>query len=191
MEWEAMHRPLEPPPGYEHLHTVESVFPGMRGKIIWPKNLAEWRIALGRTWRLYKHYWVEDEEMAKFEESLELRDQLRSQRRAWKMIKRGEKYVKKGLENAKEIAEEVAEEVREGAVRHRPDAERFVKSRTVTLRESLDEFAAGYQEVLKGETDIWGNSVDDSEINEDWLKKDNRPVVFTVGKEKESNVAVS
>lgn len=165
-----MHRPLQPPPGYEHYHTAEAVFPGRRLKLKKMETWGEVAESFRKAWRLYKHSYVPDPEMAKWEQELDLADERRSGRRTWKTLKRGEQAASKGVDKAQQILEQVREEVQN----RKPEAEELVKNRVLVLKEALQEFAAGYSEVVNGAKNVWGEPPYDEVL----VREDNRPVVY-------------
>lgn len=170
MEWDAMHRPLQPPPGYEHYHTAEAVFPGRRLKLKKMKTWGEVVQSFRNAWRLYRHSYIPDPEMAKWEREHGLVDDGRSARRILKTLKRSEKVANKSFEKAEQIFEKVREEVKS----RRPEAEELVKDRASVLRKALQEFAAGYSEVVNGARNVWGQPPYDEVL----VREDNHPVVY-------------
>lgn len=170
MEWAAMHRPLQPPPGYEHFHTKEAVFPGLRNQ---PKKIESWEQlidGLRGAWRLYKHDFYPDPEITKIEERLQLIEKKKRDRKIANLFRRGEAFANKSMDRAQETAADVAEEIQD----KRPAFERLVKSRIVVLRKALHEFSEGYYETASGRRTFWG----EAPYDEDLVRKDNRPVRY-------------
>lgn len=165
-----MHRPLEPPPGYEHFHTKEAVFPGLRHKGKKIENWAQFKQSLCGAWRLYKHNYYPDPEITKIEESMDLVDQKMRERAMTKFLKKGEAFANKGIDTAQEVASDVAEEIRD----KRPVAERILRDRVAVLREAMHEFAEGYYEAASGKRTLWG----EVPYDEDLVREDNRPLRY-------------
>lgn len=174
MEWAAMHRPLQPPPGYERFHTREAVFPGLRDQPKPAKDWAEFRERLRGAWRLYKHDYVPDPEITAREERRARQRQTKRERVAAKLAQKGERLVRTGLDKAEEAASGIAEGVRD----QRPAVERLLKDRVAVLQEALTEFSEGYFEAVSGRRSFWG----DYPYNESVVRKDNRPVAYEVVK---------
>lgn len=175
MEWDAMQRPLQPPPGYEHYHTREAVFPGFRRKLKRMNTWADVSQSLVDGWRLYRHYYIPDPAMEKWEREEKLTDEARKGRRLYKEMKRGEQALMRGIARVEKVAEEVADE----ADRQRPAAQRWMQDRVGVLKESLSEFGEGYREVVSGERTFWG----EERYEEHLVSQENRPVVYRVDKE--------
>lgn len=170
MEWAALHRPLEPPPGYEHFHTKEAVFPGLRHKGKKIENWEQFKESFRGAWRLYKHHYYPDPEITKIEERMDLIDQKEREKAMTNFLKKGEKLANKGIDTAQEVASDIADEIRD----KRPAAERILSDRVAVLREALHEFAEGYHEAASGKRTFWGGVPYD----EDLVRESNRPVVY-------------
>lgn len=164
-----MHRPLQPPPGYEHYHTEEAVFPGRRHKLKKINSLGDLRDQLSKAWRLYKHYYIPDPEMTKWERGIDIADERRTTKSMWKTLKRGEQMANRGVDRAGDVFEQVREEVKN----RRPEAEELMKDRVSVLKVALQEFSEGYSEVVSGARSFWG----DPPYDEVLVRKDNRPLV--------------
>lgn len=156
MEWDAMHRPLEPPPGFEHMLTPKAVFPGLRRTWMKKNSLDDYVQGFKRAWRLYKHQYIYDPEMAKLEESWDILEGKRADRRAEAVAKKGKEAVQKTMD----IAGSFAENIRERG----PDAKHVLEDRIVVLNEALNEFSKGYNEAREGKYQFWTDEDDKDDL---------------------------
>lgn len=138
MEWDGMQRPLEPPKGYEHMYTLEAVFPGLSEK--WNKrdSIQAYLRDLKMAWRLYKHDYRHDPEMEKLLELLQAPNQKERDRKAEEWLKETTAM----RDRTKEAIDDMATTLKE----QKPEVEKIVKNRIGVLRESLSEFSEGYRE---------------------------------------------
>lgn len=142
----------------------------MRNKAKKVESWGDFKERLRGAWRLYKHDYIPDPEIAKLEERFLETDQKTRDRRVAKMFKKGEAMLSQGRDSAQAAAETVAEEIRE----KRPAAEVFVRNRVEVLRKALSEFSEGYYESANGKRNFWG----ELPYNEDLVRKDNPPVIY-------------
>ena len=138
MEWDGMLRPLQPPKGYEHMYTLEAVFPGLSEKWNKRESTEEYIRDLKLAWRLYKHDYRHDPDMEKLLELLNESDQKERDRKVKQWIQEGIKMRDKTREAIDDMTTTLQEQ--------KPEVERIVKNRVGVLRESLSEFSEGYRE---------------------------------------------
>ena len=167
MEWNAMHAPLEPPPGYEYYHSTEAVFPGLRAgyKV---KTWKDLKFVVNGTWKLYKHHYIPDPEVEAWLGRITKRDQAKKEERSERVTT----AVASDLHDAVQSARKVASAAKD----LQPNAEQFMKERVSLLQESIGEFTAGFKETVTGETNVWGFAPYDIDI----IESDNAPVVYSV-----------
>lgn len=177
MEWAAMHRPLEPPPGYEKYHSYEEVFPGLRYKLKKIESWSDLTSSFQNAWRLYRHDFVPDPEITKFEEAMDIDAREKREKAIENALKTGENMATKGVETAKGVADNLAAEFED----RRPMMERVARDRISVLRDAVHEFAEGYQESVSGEKTLWG----EVPYDEDIVRDDNLPVRYKVEREGE------
>lgn len=175
IEWAAMHRLLEPPPGYEKYHSFEEVFPGFRHKMKKIESWSDFRISVQKAWRLYWHNFVPDAEMEKFEEEMNIEKRERREAAFQNVIKTGEKAAASGVGTVQAAAENIAA----GLQDKRPMMERVARDRISVVHNAVHEFAEGYHESLSGERNFWGQV----QYNEELVLEDNLPVRYEVEKE--------
>lgn len=165
IEWNAMHAPLEPPPGYEHMHTREAVFPGLRvAKKI--NSWADFRDIMRGAWKIYMHYFIPDREVERYEQHVLGTRAARKGERAEEAGERAGKTVRKGLE--------LMEDVETVVKRNQPDAERFVRHRLSLVKDAMSEFSEGFAETASGARNLWGHPPYDEDI----VRGDNAPVMY-------------
>lgn len=177
MEWEAMHRPLEPPPGYERFHTDEAAFPGLRKPANSPKTWSEYRDAWRRAWKLYRHSYIPDDDITAAEQKEEAIRQKIFERKADILLGKGKKAAEDGFKVSQDTADDIARGLRD----KKPEAEALLKDRVSILSKALNEFSEGYREGARGDFSIWETSDDEEEeYSEDIIRQDNRPLAYIV-----------
>lgn len=172
MEWDALHRPLEPPPGYERFHTLEAVFPGLRDNPKPPKDWAEFKRRLRGAWKLYKHDYISDPEITEMEARWEKQKEKKRYRVIAKLHEKSERFVDTSIDKADEIASDVVEGIKE----KKPAVQKLMKNRVAVLQQALNEFSEGYSEAVSGRRTLWGETPYEEAIVQD----DNRPVMYEV-----------
>ena len=168
MEWNNLHAPLQPPKGYEHYHTEQAVFPGLKHPVKFA-SVREFTDAMRGAWKIYMHHYRHDPEVQQWF------DKLGEEEAEW-YTKRGERagefagdVVARGRQNIQKMGEDLKAA--------RPGGQRFLKDRTTVLQNAVSEFAAGFYETVDGNKNIWGLTPE--EEDEDALAK-NVPVVYRV-----------
>lgn len=163
MEWAEMHRPLEPPPGYEKYATLRASSPGLES--VPPiTSWSHFRDVLRAAWKMYKHsYFPDPEIIAKEEEERKEEERLKKLERAKR------KRVQKKLRRE---GEEVLGIVHDSL----PDSQKAIEERLDILNVSLEEFISGYRETSSGATTLFGAT----RYNEDAVRPENAPVVYRV-----------
>ncbi|PXF47893.1 hypothetical protein BWQ96_02279 [Gracilariopsis chorda] len=168
-----MHRPLKPPAGYEHFHSEQAVFPGLKRSWKKKESLQDYIDGFKRAWRLYRHSFIHDPEMAAFEEDMLKREELIIQRQAKVVVDKTEKAFKRGQQAAQDVSQQIAQELKD----KKPEAQEFLKDRVNILRESLSEFSHGYNDGLEGRFNFFNVSEGDEYPN-DVVRRDNKPIVY-------------
>lgn len=170
-----MHRPLEPPAGYEHYYTAKAVFPGLRGTWRKMETWEDHKNALKRAWKLYKHDYIPDPEITEWEKKKNVRDERRIERRRKVIVKKGKETFEEGSN--------MAEQVIQGLHDKRPEMEQILKHRVGVLSESLDEFGKGYQEGYNGTynfVESISGTFNENGLSTDVFQEDNKPLKYQV-----------
>lgn len=174
MEWDGMHRPLNPPQGYEHFHSKHAVFPGLKRSWKKKETLQDYLDGFKRAWRLYRHSFVHDPEMAAFEDNIFKREELITRRQAKAVVDKTEKAFKRAQQRAQDASEQIAQELKD----KKPEAQEILKDRVNILRESLSEFSTGYNDGLEGRLSIF-SVFERDHYSADVLRSDNKPVIYS------------
>lgn len=171
-----MHRPLEPPKGYERFHTEEALFPGMSKRKKKNHTFQDYVTSFKGAWRLYRHSFIHDPEMAAFEESLIKKEQRIIDLRAGAVLKKARKAFGDGQEAAKEESQKIVTALQE----KEPEVRKLVQDRVGVLKDALTEFSEGYKETLDGDFTFFGSYPDDDgqEYSSDAVREDNKPLVY-------------
>ncbi|CAN8072332.1 unnamed protein product [Agarophyton chilense] len=174
MEWEGMHRPLQPPPGFERFHSEEAVFPGLHPKMKKKQSLQDYLDTLKRAWKLYLHSYRYDPDMAEIERKVVERESMIIQRKTKAFLDRSKSNFKLNQQAVQETSERVVQEIHD----RRPEAEALIKDRVNVLREALTEFADGYNEGVEGRFNFFKDSEDDNDYPHEAVNEDNKPVIY-------------
>lgn len=165
IEWAAMHAPLHPPPGYEEDVSLRSAFPGLRST---PpiRSAPHFREVAVLAWRLYRHQYVSDPEIAAAEAAAEAKEAHRRRRRD----ERRREYERRALAEGRELA----------AVAHDklPDSTTALENRLDVLNVSLEQFMLGFTETSTGATTLFGERPYQDAV----VDRGNAPVVYNVVK---------
>lgn len=157
-----MHTPLEPPPGFQHEASLRGIAPGLDVTPI--RSPEHFMRVLRAAWKLYKHQYIPDpelvaEEKAKAEEEARVRDVADRKRR---------RKEEEALREARDLGNIAYDAL--------PKSKEDVQNRLDVINASLDQFMKGFNEVLSGETSIFGNR----SYNETLVREDNKPVIYVV-----------
>lgn len=161
MEWAEMHTPMNVPPGYEEFATLRSNLPGLAA--VPPiKSWAHFKLVFRAAWRMYKHDYFPDPELAAKEE-----DEQKERKQLEKVEKaKRRRYQKKILADGREVVGIVKDSL--------PDSQQAFEERLDILNLSLEEFMAGYGETSTGVTSLLGENM----YNPDLVRPENPPVVY-------------
>lgn len=152
MEWNAMHRPLEPPRGYEHFYTKEAVFPGLKREWHKKESLHDYVQGLNKAWKMYRHDFVYDPEVAKIEQQFGISQDQEAEKKAAAVLRQAKRTVKSGLASADELLDDAHSKA--------PDAQKLVKNRIDVLFAAMNEFSQGYREAVGGKWKLWDEDDD-------------------------------
>jgi len=147
MEWNALYQPMTPPAGYESYYDPKNIFPGLQAPYDF-KSWADFKFKVHSGWRLYMLQYRSDPEMEQFMASIKSREQDEVD----EMIKGAFSYGKDVMRRGRDNVEILGKHAKEGAV----DAKPYLQDRVVVLKNSVEEFAAGFKETMSGEKNIWG-----------------------------------
>ncbi|KAI0562221.1 hypothetical protein FGB62_64g133 [Gracilaria domingensis] len=170
-----MHRPLQPPPGYERFHSDEAVFPGLAGTRKKKRTLKEFAEVAKTAWRLYLHSYIPDPKMAELEREILGKESRIIRRQAQAVLNRSEANFKRNRQAARDATDRLAQEFHA----RRPEAEALVKDRVNVLREALSEFAEGYAEGTGGQFSFFKDNEDDDAYPPHIVAEDNKPVIYS------------
>lgn len=175
IEWYGRMRPLDPPKGYEKYYELEAVFPALKTQPPPAKNFAEFRKRMHIAWRLYKHYYFPDPELAKLELEIQHREDRELEKDADEMLKKAKARASGFKFEAERTIDNFVDKAEAGFEANRPEAEQLVKNRAEILVAAMNEFAAGYNEAVAGKIKLFKiDQMDEFEIPE----PDNLPVRY-------------
>jgi hypothetical protein len=163
MEWNAMHAPLRPPPGYEDMLTVRSVLPGL-ASVEQIQSPAHFMTVLRAAWKLYRHQWVPDADIVAEEKA--------AAEKAAELQRIGEERRRRQQQKAAAEAGQVAAIAYDAL----PDSKETLQDRLDVLNYSLEQFMVGFAETSTGATTLFGSRP----YRDVLVHPANAPVVFRV-----------
>jgi hypothetical protein len=164
MEWNGMHAPLVPPPGYEKYAELREALPGL--KDIQPiQSFAHFKELMAQSWKLYMHHYIPDPDIIREEEA--------AQQEKWS--KREKDIAELAKEHAK--LRRSTKKIMKNAREQLPMAKDALSGRLAILNESLKEFMIGFKEASSGQVDALGRPC----YNPDIVRPENAPLVYRVG----------
>jgi hypothetical protein len=164
MEWNGMHAPLMPPPGYEKYTELREALPGLQD--VQPvQSFAHFKILMAESWKLYMHHYIPDPDIVREEEAAEEK----------KWSKRDADIAAIAKEHAK--LRRKTKKIMTNARQHIPMAQEALSGRLAILNESLNEFMVGFKEASSGQVDALGRV----RYSPDIIHPENAPLVYRVG----------
>lgn len=153
-----MHAPLEPPKGYEHFHTPEAVFPGIAGRKGFD-SFDHFKICFRGGLKLYWHHYFPDPEI--------LAQERREAEKEEKELDESIDHLAQRAADAVVIGREKTEEAAQALEDSRPAAQAFMQGRLKVFQQGIGEFAAGFKETISGEKNVWGQTPEEAQDDED------------------------
>lgn len=188
MEWNNMHRPLEPPPGYEKYYDPEEVFPGLKDEIklseVKPQQL---RKAFKIAWKFYRHSWIPDPKVARIlkewgantEDDNDDQGDIVDLDKMEEMVNSGIDSVQRLKKRARKTGKIISKEFEEV----KPELQKIGQQRVLVLREALKEFGAGYEEASSGKYKApWEENDEDDSMPQ----SDDQPLGYKAGTKEDS-----
>lgn len=171
IEWNAMHAPMEPPPGYESYATMREAVPAFS---VFQEihSWSDFKTRLRKAWKLYKHDYFPDPELVAEEERAEnehgkMVDELEEQRA------HGRRIMKRDVLSLYKYMKAAA-----------PKDTKELGGRLDILQEAIDQFSLGYSETSSGITTLFGIR----SYHPDIIEPDNHPVVYRVDEDSLDNM---
>jgi hypothetical protein len=161
MEWNGMHAPLPPIPGYEDELSLRSAFPGLRS--VKPIESREHFMAVARAaWKLYRHQYIPAPDIIAEEEAAAAKE-AENRRVAEERRKAAEREA---IAEGRVLAKKAYDAL--------PDSHEALQDRLDVLNVSLEQFMVGFTETSTGTTTLFG----DRPYRDCLVDSTNSPVVY-------------